>query len=482
MKWKKATKQWLPPLALDFLLRGGRDKIEPVVGMPYSYYKKVRKKGYIEENFHEKFVNYLHDRLKKDSKFLDYLFNEMYRVCSSVLAHSKMLHKIDFSKKSDSDMKRIFREAIDKLEDMSLTLWTPLAIETLTVKLIKEELEKRLDDKEKIDEYFLVLTSITRESFAGKAQKELLNIAIKLQQHKEIFEKDVEEIKKELGIFNYPLYKEIEDHYLKNRWMNVKFGFGFPYKLDDFIKRLKTLVNSNPEKQLKEAEEKKALIKEETERILEEFDNDFRDIVRITKENVFFRTYRLEVYGLAGYYLIPFFTELGKRLGVSYEGLFLLLCEEIIDSNVDFTKIQDRMGEFGYVLENGNMKLYTGKDVDEVDEKEEIDENIKEIKGEVANKGKAKGVVKIIKDKSELSKVNKGDIMVAEFTTPDFVPAMEKAAAIVTDIGGITSHSAIISRELGIPSVIGTNIATKVLQDGDLVEVDAEKGVVRKIE
>lgn len=64
-------------------------------------------------------------------------------------------------------------------------------------------------------------------------------------------------------------------------------------------------------------------------------------------------------------------------------------------------------------------------------------------------------------------------------TTPDFVPAMKKAAAVITDEGGITCHAAIMSRELGIPCVIGTKIATKVLRDGDLVEVDAEKGVVR---
>ena len=69
-----------------------------------------------------------------------------------------------------------------------------------------------------------------------------------------------------------------------------------------------------------------------------------------------------------------------------------------------------------------------------------------------------------------------------EMTTPDFVPAMKKAAAIVTEQGGITSHAAIVSRELGVPCVIGTKIATRVLKDGDLVEVDANKGIVRKVE
>ena len=76
-------------------------------------------------------------------------------------------------------------------------------------------------------------------------------------------------------------------------------------------------------------------------------------------------------------------------------------------------------------------------------------------------------------------RVKQGDILAASMTTPDYVSAMKKAKAIITDEGGITCHAAIVSRELGIPCVIGTKIATKALKDGDVVEVDADKGVVK---
>lgn len=76
---------------------------------------------------------------------------------------------------------------------------------------------------------------------------------------------------------------------------------------------------------------------------------------------------------------------------------------------------------------------------------------------------------------------NKGEILVTTFTQPSMVPIMSKAAAIVTDGGGITSHSAIVARELKIPCVIGTALATRIFSDGDYVEVDSAKGVVRKI-
>ncbi len=78
-------------------------------------------------------------------------------------------------------------------------------------------------------------------------------------------------------------------------------------------------------------------------------------------------------------------------------------------------------------------------------------------------------------------KMEKGDVLVANMTRPEYVILMKKAKAIVTDEGGLTSHAAVISRELGIPCIIGTQIATKVLKDGDLVEVDADKGIVRKV-
>jgi len=98
-----------------------------------------------------------------------------------------------------------------------------------------------------------------------------------------------------------------------------------------------------------------------------------------------------------------------------------------------------------------------------------------------ASQGKAQGVVKIIQKVHDLVNVYQGDILVTSMTRPEMVVAMEKAAAIVTDEGGITSHAAIVSRELGVPCIIGTKNATKILKNGDLVEVDATKGIVRKL-
>ena len=101
------------------------------------------------------------------------------------------------------------------------------------------------------------------------------------------------------------------------------------------------------------------------------------------------------------------------------------------------------------------------------------------IKGTIAFKGKARGVVKIVNSVNELSKVKVGDILVTPMTFPSFIVAMKKAIAFVTNEGGITCHAAIVAREMKKPCIIGTKIATKVLKDGMTVEVDANTGIVR---
>jgi pyruvate, water dikinase len=98
--------------------------------------------------------------------------------------------------------------------------------------------------------------------------------------------------------------------------------------------------------------------------------------------------------------------------------------------------------------------------------------------GSPASPGMGSGPVKILKDTNEISKILKGDVLVAEMTTPDFVPAMKRAAAIVTDQGGRTSHAAIVSRELGIPCIVGTSKATTLFKDGQIITVDGSSGKI----
>ncbi len=106
---------------------------------------------------------------------------------------------------------------------------------------------------------------------------------------------------------------------------------------------------------------------------------------------------------------------------------------------------------------------------------------VNEIIGTPIFEGKLKGVVKIIKSIKDFSKVKNGNILVTSDTTPDFVPLFKKVAGIITDEGGVICHAAIVAREMKIPCVVGTKVATKFLKDNDLVELDAREGIIKKI-
>ncbi len=157
---------------------------------------------------------------------------------------------------------------------------------------------------------------------------------------------------------------------------------------------------------------------------------------------------------------------------------------EIVKNNIpDISELVKRKRCY-YFLDN---KLFTKLSRKEIEKKYNIKfetfdtEKTKEFVGESAYKGKVSGKVKIVLSAKTLDKVKNGDILVSGMTLPDFLPAIQKSVAMITDEGGMLSHAAITAREMKKPCIIGTKIATKVLKDGDVVEVDADKGVVKII-
>lgn len=142
---------------------------------------------------------------------------------------------------------------------------------------------------------------------------------------------------------------------------------------------------------------------------------------------------------------------------------------------------QGKPQDIEWATERGKIYILQARAVTILEEakKVELGEVGRElIKGYGASPGVATGPVKVIKDLSELGRIEQGDVLVTTMTSPDYVPAMEKSAAIVTNQGGSTCHAAIVSRELGIPCIVGSEKATEVLKDGMVVTVDAVNGVV----
>jgi len=163
-----------------------------------------------------------------------------------------------------------------------------------------------------------------------------------------------------------------------------------------------------------------------------------------------------------------------------------LLTEEIAnDRPPPIEELKERRASYAYA----DATLFTGQGVTEMEKRFNIrielpapvDSSLKEFKGKIACPGIVRGRVRRVMSREDVPNVRKGEIIVSPMTMPDYMPALKKAVGIVTDEGGIVSHAAITARELKKPCIIGTKIATQVLKDGDVVEVDADNGIVRKI-
>jgi phosphohistidine swiveling domain-containing protein len=174
----------------------------------------------------------------------------------------------------------------------------------------------------------------------------------------------------------------------------------------------------------------------------------------------------------------------GSEFGRDYKDLSLFTVDELrnLFNNKDYPNKEEIEKRKNFcVFYNKDAKLYFNYNNNILESLPKENLSAKEVKGTVAYQGKTQGRVKIVNLEQDMGKVEKEDIIVSVNTTPSLMPVLTKCKAIVTDEGGLTCHASVLSRELGIPCVVGTKYATKIFKDGDLIEVDADKGIVRKI-
>jgi phosphoenolpyruvate synthase/pyruvate phosphate dikinase len=206
----------------------------------------------------------------------------------------------------------------------------------------------------------------------------------------------------------------------------------------------------------------------------------FKDVIRASLNMIFFDP--------DGYFS-QCFSVLSKQFNIEKSVFENLTHKEILEL-FDGKKpnVQTVLRRQTAYVQNCDMSIFEDEAAKEIiQEFKEVAEASEIIYGQGASKGRISGIVKIIPvDYSDLSQINaeiekmkKGEILVAETTAPELLVACNKARAIITDMGGLMSHAAIVSREFNIPCVVATKNASKILKDGDKVEVDGDSGIVR---
>ncbi len=269
---------------------------------------------------------------------------------------------------------------------------------------------------------------------------------------------------------------------LYNKWYWVPFDYygANKWTMDDFKKEL---IKPKDKERAKYLKNYKKNNQRNTQEIINKYNLNEEEvrIIKFIKLLNYLQDERKKVTNISYPFLQEkIIKEFTKRTDIKSEILWLMTPQEIRDAlkgrkyNLEERKescaIEIHNGKF-IVHEKIPSYLKTSQDI----------KNRKMIKGMPASKGVVSGKVKICKTSKEIEKMKKGQVLVAPTTSPDYIMGFKKAIAVVTDEGGLTCHAAVVSREMRLPCVINTKFASEILKDGDLVEVDAERGTVKII-
>jgi phosphohistidine swiveling domain-containing protein len=280
-------------------------------------------------------------------------------------------------------------------------------------------------------------------------------------------------------------------HHRKYCW--IPFDYDGPaWTIQEVDQRgQEALQRTNAKKALQKRQQQRTKLRDD-QRILEgklRLDHASSDLIRFARTLLWTKDERKNVLYQSYYHLDFLIREMARRKGWTPVQLKHLLPLEMrkamLTSRFNEEELNERIAYSVVVYEPRGMRLLASGPArsyvrSHVQSAPHVSQG-SELHGECAYPGMARGVVRQIRSLADVSKMQKGEILVSTTTNPNLLPAIRKASAIVTDLGGITCHAAIISRELHIPCVIGTQNATRTFRDGETVEVDASSGCVKKL-
>ena len=432
-------------------------------------------------------------KVKKDPSYLRKMYPKMLASGFEQIKFAQNLTK-NISKKSSRSLINGYKKYIQlNIRTYSLGLILPL-LDFQLATFLSDELKDILKRKE-AKQHFNLLTTPLQDTFNKQQEVKLLNVYQEIKKNEKLVQRFRNMESHELIPLLKKRYKKIwqllNNHTRKYGWTIYVYEgpsadhIFFIDIIKDFIRR-----KIDPKKALSEHYREKKKLELEQKEIIRKIktSNYEKQIIYLARDGVFIKPYRRELQGWSYYIMEAWFAEIAKRTHLTIKQVRNMLPDEIeqalLMNKINIKEINERI-KYVVCLYQNKIKLLTGKRAKTFTKTNTKPERkarkINKLIGSVDYKGKVTGIVRLINMPGEMEKMKKGDILVSAATSPNLMPAIIQAAALVTNEGGLTCHAAIVSRELKIPCVVGTKIATQVLKDGDKVEVDANKGTVRKI-
>lgn len=433
--------------------------------------------GYYYENFQDHFRigKYLLEKFTESPRlFEDYLkkWGGVFKNYSKTIL---AIRKTDIPKPDNNRIGRWVKQVYDEFSYFQGMAYNADAIDISLNLILEEEVAKLLKKKfnggpkkSQVTDFYNKLTYPDSPTFSWQKECDFLKI-LELASSDKLTDKDLKEY--------------LEKYY----WADFNWGINKEPSIKGLKSRISKSIKSNfkkPEDLIKEAKAKQ----QEKRRALKKLNptKDFFQLLKIYNAYLNLHDLRKEGQMKGVYYLDQLMLELSKRFNISKELLNYAWPEEVIElaktGKINKSKLQKRLQGFLVIYKQNVVKEYYGAQALKIRNKE-LKINVRDtidLQGIAASPGKIVGKARVCLGSKEANKSLKtGEILVTGMTTPDFVSAMKRATAIITDEGGLTCHAAIISRELGVPCIVGTKFATRLIKTGDKIEVNANHGIIK---
>jgi len=462
--------------------------------------------GYVPLDELKQIAVWLKEKIISQPIWADQLHQKTEQLNRSYFAYAKSLVDKDLKSMSNQELWEVY----NKLRKLQLqghshacsTTWFLDSEGEVYSNYLRKELKEYLnqqgiDDKVKMVDYFILLTSPVKSGFVQEEEVEFLELLSGIKEDKKIFaEKPIDQIFDALSQKNQQL---IQAYYIKWRWTPYTY-IGPAYDIYYYLEKIKeTIDNINDiDELITEELGRHAKIKKQQDYLIKQINlsDDLQHLFAIARDIIWLKDFRKYCFWHGHYVLDMINSEVARRLYLSLKQVNHITHHEMKDAILNLSALGGNKEVDEHILnerircsiicstENEN-KYYWGEEARKIIDSLEIDEHEVDLsagwQGTCACPGEVKGQVKIVNTVDDIGKVKDGDIMLSRSTYPSFLPAMKKAAAIVTEDGGITCHAAIVAREFRIPCVVGARKITELLKDGDSVEVNATEGLVKKI-
>jgi len=459
-------------------MRGLSYAIKNRLGYGLSQIVAIQEKGvqkiYISQsewtNIGGRFLN----DLTKNPKLLGKLLLDLRHLADKLKIYSAQLEKVNFSKLSGNRQLQYLKEFHELHHDLWAYGQVPNVLElenSFLTDYLKAYLAKLKLDQKRLTEAFQALITPRELSEAQKEEREMLALATR---------KDFGSKKHQTALLN---------HWKKYSWLH--FGWTGPSLTKEYFIEVCSGLHKQGEanKNLNRLKnESKLLLKNKNFWIKEaRIDKLHQQLFRLLEELLFIKAHRMDALFRSYEASQPLLLKIARDHHLSLSQIYNLYYDDLVSlikiGKPDAHYINDTIGYSVSYFDSNKIYLLVGEKAKKLSSQLILPKikEVKELKGQCGYPGLVKGEVCIVNHAREMSKFKDGQILVSIVTDPSLLPIMKKAAAFVTNQGGLTCHAAIVAREMKTPCVIGTKIATQVLKDGDKVEVDAENGLVKKL-